>query len=138
MPKSDKNTLRKTARDLWDSIVELYTDSTALSGGSNSSSKSGQQQQQQGQQQHQQQSNAAPYDASNLSSLLAHQQHQMSSSAQQQQQQQSILKDNQALIANRALLRKLLVLIKSIEVKNLVISLLATVFNIADSQVCKI
>lgn len=123
MPRVDKNTLRKTARELWDSIVELYTDIPMSS-----------RQNQQQQQQQQQASSSGPYDASNLSSFLAQQQ----SNQQQQQQQtqtQAILRDSQALVANRALFRKLIVMVKSVEVKNLMISLLSTVFNIADSQV---
>ena len=127
MPRVDKNTLRKTARELWDSIVELYTDIPMSS-----------RQNQQQQQQQQQASSSGPYDASNLSSFLAQQQ---SNQQQQQQQQQShtqaILRDSQALVANRALFRKLIVMVKSVEVKNLMISLLSTVFNIADSQVNK-
>lgn len=124
MPRVDKNTLRKTARELWDSIVELYTDIPMSS-----------RQNQQQQQQQQQASSSGPYDASNLSSFLAQQQSNQQQQQQQQSQTQAILRDSQALVANRALFRKLIVMVKSVEVKNLMISLLSTVFNIADSQV---
>lgn len=135
MPKSDKNSLRKTARELWDSIVELFTDSTL---NAPKRIESTQQQHQQHQQQLQQLN--ASYDPSNISSFLAnvssgstnHQGHVQSSSSSS-----SALKDNQTLFVIRSLFRKMLLMIKDVDIKNLMISLLATVFNIADSQVNK-
>ncbi len=111
--QQDKHNLRKTARDLWDIFVDMFSDSIQNS--------------KQHHHHHQrinlnnQESSSSLYDVSN------------SSSNSLGSQSSSASNNIQNAFINRKILRIFLRLIKCQLVKNILISLFSTLFNIADS-----
>lgn len=108
IPKLDKNSLRKIARELWDNIVDLYTDqlkSHITTGGPAPGL-------------------SAPYDASSSSGF----------STPVTQSSIVVSRDQQLIFQNRQNLRKLFLFVKNKQARTLIISILSTLFNIADTQ----
>jgi hypothetical protein len=118
MPKGDKNALRKIARDLWNAVVELFTDTLPIK-----------RLLQEQQQPSTTLASSQPYDvaASSLSSSNPS----TSTSASTQQHQAS--RDNQILFTNRESIRKLFLSIRNGLVNSVTMSLLSTLHNVADS-----
>lgn len=128
--KVDKNVMRKIARELWDFIIDLFSDTYPAKsrqetggpgvggGGGGTSSNST--------------NSNMTFDASNMSILFSA----GASSASQAPASTPAVptKDHQLQITNRELVRKLILLTRHKSVRNILISLLSTVFNIADSQ----
>ena len=109
--QQDKHNMRKTARDLWDIFVDLFSDSIQNP-----------KQQHHQHQRNNQDSSSSLYDASNSSSNIFG------------SQSSSLVSNNiQNSLVNRKLLRLFLRLIKCQLVKNIFISLFSTLFNIADT-----
>ncbi len=117
--KTDKNTLRKIARDIWDTIVDIFTDSTTQS----TSSKRSTQSESLG-------ASSVPYDASNTSSFIS----KTASSSSTSSSVVTVIRDTQLAYFNRELVRQFFILIKNRLAKTIIISLLATLYNIADTS----
>lgn len=116
IPKGDKNALRKIARDLWNAVVELFTDTLPAS-------------KKIVQEQPSTLTSNQPYDvaASSLSSFNP------SSTSSSSSTQQQASRDNQILFTNRELIRKLFLSIRNGLVNSVIMSLLSTLYNVADS-----
>lgn len=117
--KIDKNSLRKIARELWDNLIDLYTDSTTTIKPSEPAPA----------RPAQIQGSNMPYDASSSSGFFS-----SNNSNTAQQSTVIIPRDQQAIFQNRELIRKLFLLVKNKQVRSLLISILSTIFNIADTQ----
>jgi len=120
IPKGDKNALRKIARDLWNTVVDLFTDTLPAT----TTTKKIVQEQPSGLA-----SSNQPYDvaASSLSSFNP------SSTSASSSTQQPATRDNQILFTNRELIRKLFLSIRNGLVNRVIMSLMSTLYNVADS-----
>jgi hypothetical protein len=117
IPKGDKNALRKIARDLWNVVVELFTDTLPTT-------------KKIVQEQPSTLVTSQPYDvaASSLSSFNP------SSAPSSSSAQQQASRDNQMLFTSRELIRKLFLSIRNGLVNSVIMSLLSTLYNVADSS----
>jgi hypothetical protein len=128
--QSDRGYLKKVARDLWDLMVDIYSDGIILMKP----------------QHHQSRPDTPPLHSSSSKSALlptppshsidsSHQHQQLTSppkSAQQQQQQAT--RDLQLLHTIRQHLCSLITCIKNKQIKNVFVSLLTSIYNVADVQ----
>ena len=118
--KADKNTLRKLARELWDTIVDVFTDSTTTTVTTTiQSSKRGHDSSS---------SSSTPYDASSTSGFFSKPTSTSISTPVIQP------RDTQVSYFNRELIREFFLSVKNKLVKNLIISLLSTLYNIGDTS----
>ncbi len=117
--KGDKNTLRKLARELWDTIVDVFTDSTTAIPTTLQTSKRSQDSSS---------SSSTPYDASSTSGFFSSKPSVSSSTPVIQP------RDTQISYFIRELIREFFLSIKNKLVKNVIISLLSTLYNIGDTM----
>jgi integrator complex subunit 8 len=111
--------LRKLARELWDTIVDVFTDSiTTTTTTTIQSSKRAQDISS---------SSSTPYDASNTSGFFSKPSTHISTPVIQP-------RDTQVSYFNRELIREFFLSIKNKSVKNIIISLLSTLYNIGDTM----
>jgi hypothetical protein len=110
LKKSERFGLRKIARDLWDNVVSIFTDSVQVKRPLNSSSSS---------------MTNKTYDASNFSNVFT----------TTQQASSVILRESNTSSLNRVAFRELLLNIRNKHVITILLSLLCTLYNIGDSTV---
>jgi integrator complex subunit 8 len=137
---TDRVMQKKVARDIWDIMIDLYTDATVLQKSRQSTPPSMQQQQQQ-QQQQQVQSKAPPllqlpgqpYDASNTAPPQSKSTSPVNVTSPPSQQQ-SAARDLHLLQTNRQFIANLLLWINNRQIRNIVVSMLTSIYNVVDTM----
>jgi hypothetical protein len=137
-PNADKVGLKKIARDLWDLLIDLYTDGIVLQqqrNSANTRSPPGNKQQQQ-QQQHNDSNTSTSSNTAAASSTTSPPNHKQSGGVGGggNSPAQTAARELHLLQLNRQCVTSFLLLIKHRQVRTVLLSMLAAVYNATDSQ----
>jgi integrator complex subunit 8 len=130
---TDRSMQKKVARDIWDIMIDLYSDAIVLQKSRQSTPPSMQQQQVQSKPPPLLQLPGQPYDASNIAPPQSKSTSPVNVTSPPNQQQ-SAARDLHLLQTNRQFIANLFMWINNRQIRNIIISMLTSIYNVVDTM----